>query len=83
MGMTVLVVGKTHFRFFNFLEKITFFYLCERGAKPFTKLIFTQILQSFFIYLQNHEWLKGVETDDIDIAEWVTSISQIPTSPQA
>jgi mitogen-activated protein kinase kinase 1 len=33
--------------------------------------------------LINHEWLKGVETDDIDIAEWVTSISQIPTSPQA
>jgi len=33
--------------------------------------------------LIDHEWLKGVETDNIDIAEWVQSISQVPTSPQA
>lgn len=33
--------------------------------------------------LINHEWLKGVETDKIDIAEWVSSISQVPTSPKS
>merc|ERR1712156_327141 len=32
--------------------------------------------------LINHEWLKGVETDNIDIAQWVSSISDVPTSPQ-
>ena len=35
------------------------------------------------LFFQNHEWLKGVETDKIDIAEWVSSISQVPTSPKS
>ena len=35
------------------------------------------------LLLQQHPWLAGVETDSIDIAEWVSNISKMPTpSPQ-
>ncbi len=29
--------------------------------------------------LMRHPWLEGVESDNIDIAEWVTGISKLPT----
>merc|ERR1712080_104607 len=29
--------------------------------------------------LMQHPWLAGVETDSIDIAEWVSNISKMPT----
>jgi len=32
--------------------------------------------------LMQHPWLEGVENDNIDIAEWVTRISKMPTPTQ-
>ena len=31
------------------------------------------------VSLMQHPWLEGVESDSIDIAEWVTGISKMPT----
>ena len=34
------------------------------------------------ITFQKHPWLEDVENDSIDIAEWVSRISKMPTPTQ-
>ncbi len=36
-------------------------------------------LSCFSSLLQNHPWMKDAESDNVDIAEWVTRISKLPT----
>ena len=50
---------------------------CSRPEKSFRGPL------PFLSFFQQHPWLAGVENDNsIDIAEWVTRISKMPTPNQ-
>ncbi len=62
--------------------------ICRRVKKKlqrqlrheYAKVGTTVVLHSLFspLFPQNHPWLKDVETDNVDIAEWVAQISKLP-----